>query len=126
MRDEPWYLPVGERPTPERAAAIAARFRDEVRPALGAEDLPALLCGMIGSNLGWAVVPYQRCPADLDDLARALHALYAPGRVDALRAAVRPLDGEQTWRAYLDTLLTVAAPEPAGGAVARPGHVPGG
>ena len=31
MRDEPWYLPVGERLTPERAAAIVARFRDEVR-----------------------------------------------------------------------------------------------
>ena len=28
---EPWYLPVGERLTPERAAAIVARFRDEVR-----------------------------------------------------------------------------------------------
>jgi glycosyltransferase involved in cell wall biosynthesis len=65
-------------------------------------------------------------PGDVDDLARALHALYAPGRVDALRAAVRPPDGERTWRAYLDTLLTVAAPGPAGGAVARPGHVPGG
>jgi 2-keto-3-deoxy-galactonokinase len=38
------------------------RFREEIRPALGAEALPALLCGMIGSTLGWAVVPYRDLP----------------------------------------------------------------
>jgi 2-dehydro-3-deoxygalactonokinase len=53
----------------------AARFRNEVRPALDAQGLPALLCGMIGSTLGWAVVPYRPCPADLDDLRGALHAV---------------------------------------------------
>ena len=35
------------------------RFRDEVRPALGAERLPALLCGAIGSNVGWVTAPYR-------------------------------------------------------------------
>jgi 2-dehydro-3-deoxygalactonokinase len=49
-----------------------ARFEGTVRPALGAEDLPALLCGMIGSNLGWTTVPYFDCPADLATLARGL------------------------------------------------------
>jgi len=48
------------------------RFEDEVRPALGARDLPAILCGMVGSNLGWTVAPYVDCPADLDTLAQAL------------------------------------------------------
>jgi 2-dehydro-3-deoxygalactonokinase len=47
-------------------------FRDQVRPQLGAEGLPALLCGMIGSTLGWRVVPYVDCPAALDDLVRGL------------------------------------------------------
>jgi 2-dehydro-3-deoxygalactonokinase len=50
----------------------AERFAAEVRPALGAETLPAILCGMVGSNLGWTVAPYVDCPAGLDDLARAL------------------------------------------------------
>ncbi|WP_309088107.1 2-dehydro-3-deoxygalactonokinase [Phenylobacterium sp.] len=49
-----------------------ARFRDEVRPALGAEGLPAILCGMVGSNLGWTLAPYADAPADLEDLARCL------------------------------------------------------
>lgn len=50
----------------------AARFRNDIRPALGAERLPALLCGMIGSTLGWTVAPYRDCPATLADLAGAL------------------------------------------------------
>jgi 2-dehydro-3-deoxygalactonokinase len=50
----------------------ARRFEAEVRPALGAEALPAILCGMVGSNLGWTVAPYVDCPAGLDDLGRGL------------------------------------------------------
>lgn len=45
------------------------RFADLVRPALGAESLPAMLCGMAGSDLGWAAAPYVDCPADLEALA---------------------------------------------------------
>ena len=48
------------------------RFASEVRPALNAEGLPAILCGMIGSNLGWRPVDYLPCPASLDDLCAAL------------------------------------------------------
>ena len=59
----------------------ATRFRDEVRPALAAQGLPAILCGMVGSTLGWAVVPYQACPADLDDLSTALHAVEPDVRI---------------------------------------------
>lgn len=47
-------------------------FREGVRPALGAERLPALLCGMIGSTLGWREAPYLDCPADAAALAGAL------------------------------------------------------
>jgi 2-dehydro-3-deoxygalactonokinase len=50
-----------------------AALDDEVRPALGAEDLPALLCGMIGSNLGLAAVPYVDCPVDASTLAGRLY-----------------------------------------------------
>jgi 2-dehydro-3-deoxygalactonokinase len=48
------------------------RFKDEVRPALNAQDLPAMLCGMIGSALGWTVTPYVDCPADLSALSKGL------------------------------------------------------
>src|SRR3712207_5472255 len=53
----------------------ATRFRDEIRPALGAERMPALLCGMIGSTLGWTVAPYRDCPAQLADLAAGLQTV---------------------------------------------------
>ncbi len=44
-------------------------FHEVVRPGLAAERLPAILCGMIGSNLGWTVVDYVACPAGLENLA---------------------------------------------------------
>jgi 2-dehydro-3-deoxygalactonokinase len=56
----------------------AARFESEVRPALQAQDLPALLCGMIGSTLGWANAPYLECPVSLAKLAGGLLEV-APG-----------------------------------------------
>jgi 2-dehydro-3-deoxygalactonokinase len=83
----------------------AARFQSEVRPALQAEALPAVLCGMIGSNLGWTVAPYVDCPAGLDELARALVAppaaqgwvRIAPGvRGEGLVGAGDVMRGEET------------------------------
>lgn len=59
----------------------AARFQGEVRPAMKAGGLPAILCGMIGSTLGWAIAPYDRCPTDLDDLAAHLHAVEPDVRI---------------------------------------------
>jgi 2-dehydro-3-deoxygalactonokinase len=53
----------------------ARRFEDEVRPSFRAEGLPAILCGMIGSNLGWKAAPYADCPAGLPELAGALTAV---------------------------------------------------
>ena len=46
-------------------------------------------------------------PGEVTDLARALDELYRPGRLAALRAAVRPADPEPTWRTYLSTLHTL-------------------
>lgn len=56
----------------------ARRFTEEVRPAMQAQVLPAVLCGMIGSNLGWVEVPYLDCPAAARDLFGAM-AEVAPG-----------------------------------------------
>ena len=53
----------------------ARRFREEVRPALEAEALPALIAGMAGSNIGWREVPYADCPADAEALARGVVAI---------------------------------------------------
>ena len=50
----------------------ARRFREEVRPGLVAEGMPAILCGMIGSTLGWAVADYLPTPAGLADLDEGL------------------------------------------------------
>jgi 2-dehydro-3-deoxygalactonokinase len=57
----------------------ARRFVEEVRPAFGAEKLPTVMCGMIGSDLGWQPVDYLACPADLADLAGALVSVEAGG-----------------------------------------------
>jgi len=78
------------------------RFLNEVRPALGAEHLPALLCGGIGSNIGWRTVPYVDCPADLPAIAGGLlspaeNVWIAPGiRCDSLTPAGDVLRGEET------------------------------
>jgi 2-dehydro-3-deoxygalactonokinase len=81
------------------------RFQAEVQPALDAYDLPAVLCGMVGSNLGWTTAPYLDCPVGLDDLARELvaveaHAAWvriAPGvRGDGLAGGGDVMRGEET------------------------------
>ena len=80
----------------------AQRFEREVRPALGARNLPAILCGMVGSNLGWALAPYADCPAGFADLARsalqvAPQVRIIPGlRCAGLTGAPDVMRGEET------------------------------
>lgn len=50
----------------------AHKLDHELRPMLGAEGLPAILCGMIGSAMGIAEAPYADCPAGARDIARRL------------------------------------------------------
>jgi 2-dehydro-3-deoxygalactonokinase len=57
----------------------AQRFATEVRPAMAAETLPAMLCGMIGSTLGWQAIAYADCPASFAALQGALHRIDMPG-----------------------------------------------
>lgn len=78
------------------------RFLQDVRPALNAEGLPALLCGGIGSNIGWMTVPYVDCPADLPAISMGLkspaeNVWIAPGiRCESLTPAGDVLRGEET------------------------------
>lgn len=51
----------------------AERLAKDIRPALNAANLPAVMCGMIGSNLGIAEVPYLECPAGVAEVNAALH-----------------------------------------------------
>jgi 2-dehydro-3-deoxygalactonokinase len=80
----------------------ARRFDAEVRPGLDAQDLPAVLCGMIGSNLGWTAVPYADCPASLADLAGGLTPVaddvrIVPGlRCDGIAGSPDVMRGEET------------------------------
>lgn len=71
-------FPLGVSRLSRGEAAVA--FDDRVRPALDAEDVPAMLCGMVGSGLGWTTVPYRDCPTTLPDLAQAITE--APGAPD--------------------------------------------
>lgn len=83
----------------------ARRFRQEVRPGLVAEHLPAILCGMIGSTLGWAQADYVPCPAGPCDLTRNLltvetgawPVVIVPGlRCEGVTGAPDVMRGEET------------------------------
>ncbi len=45
-----------------------AEIFDSLASKWGAH-LPAVLCGMVGSNIGWLQAPYVACPASLADIA---------------------------------------------------------
>ncbi len=52
------------------AAASRGRFAEVFDAAIaGWGALPAVLCGMVGSAIGWLEMPYLPCPADLGELA---------------------------------------------------------
>jgi len=80
-------------------------LRDEIRPGLSAPALPAILCGMAGSELGIAAAPYADCPVDSAALASRLYrvegeaapAFLVPG-LRCLRANGDPdvMRGEET------------------------------
>jgi 2-dehydro-3-deoxygalactonokinase len=62
----------------DRGAVVVEDFPAEVaglRARLG--DLPMLLAGMVGSNIGWRAVPYIAAPAGLAALAAALDPIDA-------------------------------------------------
>lgn len=74
-----------------------------IRPELRAERLPAVLCGMIGSDRGWVVVPYRVCPASAEDLVCGLfrvmsepNADIVPGLVCRNRLGTDVARGEET------------------------------
>ena len=57
----------------EARGRFAAVFDAAVGDWRGAHgELPAILCGMAGSTIGWLEVPYLPCPADLTELDDAL------------------------------------------------------
>ncbi len=43
-------------------------------------DLPVVLCGMVGANIGWRETPYVLCPADVSDIARQVTRFQTSGR----------------------------------------------
>jgi 2-dehydro-3-deoxygalactonokinase len=80
----------------------AEKLEREVRPALKAKKLPAVLCGMAGSAMGIALAPYVDCPAGAADIAAGLlqvdeRTFIAPGlrcvRPDGYPDVIR---GEET------------------------------
>jgi 2-dehydro-3-deoxygalactonokinase len=57
-----------------KAQGFARSFTDFAGSWLARDErLPVLMCGMVGSKLGWAEAPYIEAPADLAGLARHLH-----------------------------------------------------
>ncbi|GMM60509.1 2-dehydro-3-deoxygalactonokinase [Novosphingobium pituita] len=72
FRDDRGVLAVGQQGGgPEAFAAEVAA----IRARLG--DWPLVAAGMVGSQRGWALVPYLSCPASGGQVAGALHAIDA-------------------------------------------------
>lgn len=61
-RDDRGVTAVESGTYPDEVAAIRRRFG----------DLPMLLAGMVGSNIGWQLAPYVAAPAGLGELAAGL------------------------------------------------------
>ncbi|MBU3079053.1 2-dehydro-3-deoxygalactonokinase [Sphingomonas quercus] len=100
------------------AAGEAARlFEEKVRPRMGAEALPALACGMIGSNLGWGTpVPYLDCPAGMTQLHDSLCTVSdggAPVRIVPGLHCERPDGGPDVMRGEETHIFGWAAGDPA-------------
>ncbi|HTX48839.1 MAG TPA: 2-dehydro-3-deoxygalactonokinase [Caulobacteraceae bacterium] len=79
----------------------ALRFERNVRPRLKARGAPVLLCGAIGSNVGWRAIPYADCPAGLDDVVGGLteaaeRVWIAPGLRTSALGGCDVLRGEET------------------------------
>lgn len=71
-----------------KAGGFARSFADFAAPWLSPDRvLPVLMCGMVGSKMGWAEVPYIAAPADLASLSRNLHHVSFDG---AARIAIVP------------------------------------
>jgi 2-dehydro-3-deoxygalactonokinase len=73
FRIEESVVVASERDDRGAATVGAGEYEAEVagiRARLG--DLPMLLAGMVGSNIGWRSVPYVAAPAGLPDIAAAL------------------------------------------------------
>jgi 2-dehydro-3-deoxygalactonokinase len=66
------------------AAETAGRFADtfqSLTAGWGSHGrVPAVLCGMVGSNIGWTQAPYVACPANPEQIVEGCVALLA-GRV---------------------------------------------
>jgi 2-dehydro-3-deoxygalactonokinase len=102
----------------DRAVPAAARFdalTADWRAAHG--PVPAMLCGMVGSTLGWADAGYVACPADAAGIVRAAHRFVhagAPVRIlPGLRCAANPLGAPDVMRGEETQVLGALALAPA-------------
>jgi 2-dehydro-3-deoxygalactonokinase len=107
---------------PGAAAGDCARVFAELTAAWDAK-LPAILCGMVGSTIGWREVPYLDCPAPLDSLAAGALRFQVDGRTIVLLPGLkcRNKSGNPDVMRGEETQLAGAAP--ARSALARGRHL---
>lgn len=73
---------------PEAVAAAFAAAVEGWSPAL-----PAVLCGMVGSTIGWVDAGYQDCPCPLERIGGKAVRLEAQGRAVAILPGLRVRNG---------------------------------
>ncbi len=76
-------------------AGVAEAKAQEIFPSLTAAwdaaygKLPAVLCGMVGSTIGWREVPYLTCPAHPRDVAASTLRFEEDGRTIAIAPGLK-------------------------------------
>lgn len=101
-------------------AAAAGRledvFFDTIAPWIAQHGpLPAILCGMVGSTIGWREAAYLDCPTAVGDLARGLLRFTARGLSIAIvpgLATTGPLGGPDVMRGEETQILGALAALP--------------
>ena len=73
-------------------------------------ELPALMCGMVGSAFGWVEAPYLPCPEDLDELADSALRIRDGVHVIPGMRCTNPLGAPDVMRGEETQLLGALAP----------------
>ena len=76
-------------------AAILKRLLQSWQTKIDEHQVPIIMAGMIGSNLGWYEAPYLACPLPLSSLAQHLYTFISPWDTNAYIVPGVKVDDQQ-------------------------------
>jgi 2-dehydro-3-deoxygalactonokinase len=88
---------------------FAEVFDDTTAAWRGSGELPAFMCGMVGSAFGWVEAPYLSCPTDLSELTNSSVLIRAGVHVVPGMRCTNPLGAPDVMRGEETQLLGALA-----------------